>query len=108
MSETPSLEAVIEAHLSECGCSELYETDALRAAHIAEMWHYNCIVHDADSLDLLPVGSVIRDNEGDVLESYARTKNQANAWMAIGVPCRFLSDEIPLPATLLGLGVSDV
>lgn len=55
-------------------------------------------------LDALPVGSVIRDNEGDVLKSYARTKNQANAWMAIGGPCRFLSDEIPLPATLLGLG----
>jgi len=54
-------------------------------------------IRDADTLDSLPVGSIIRDAEGDAVQCDKRP----GAWFYPAERYQFSSDDIPLPALLL-------
>ena len=54
-------------------------------------------IRDADTLDSLPVGSIIRDAEGNALQCDKRP----GAWFYPAERYQFTSDDIPLPALLL-------
>lgn len=59
-------------------------------------------ITNADHLDMLPAGTIIRANDGDPYTAVERRPGQVNAWVTVCSNYRFLADEIPLPAVVLG------
>ena len=55
------------------------------------------VITDDSVLDSLPVGSIIRDAEGDAVQCDKRP----GAWFYPAERYQFSSDDIPLPALLL-------
>lgn len=54
-------------------------------------------ITDDTVLDSLPVGSIVRDAEGDAVQCEKR----AGAWFYVRSSFQFTSDDVPLPAHLL-------
>lgn len=55
------------------------------------------VIADDSVLDSLPVGSVVRDAEGNA----AQCERRPGAWFYARSQYQFTSDDIPLPARLL-------
>ena len=55
------------------------------------------VITDDAVLDSLPVGSILRDDQGDAVQCMKRS----GAWFYVTTQYQFTSDDIPLPALLL-------
>lgn len=105
MNAHPSLAAVLDQHSERgegccyhCCDDEVCGVGAFSIAeHQARKWREARTITDADALDSLPVGSIIRDAEGNALQCDKRP----GAWF---YPCeryQFDGDGIPLPVLVL-------
>lgn len=77
----------------DCACGRPINSDADWARHIEAL----CTITDPDELDSLPVGSIIRDREGEALQCDLR----CGAWFYPKSTYQFASDEVPMPVLVL-------
>lgn len=90
----------------DCTCGERwhalhenYDTRiAQHAAHVAATWTQARTIATIDQLDALPVGTVVRDHETDIMVS-GPTGEGESAWWYDGDPYR--ANEVDLPALVV-------
>lgn len=93
----------------ECQCRDrlILEDFAAWAEHATDVWRKACAIRTIEQLDALPVGAVVRTDEGRVAvktEEVRRRPDRSRSWWSVADEDEFdlSSDELDdLPALLL-------
>ena len=74
------------------------DVEALHREHVAATWQQARTITTIAQLDALPVGTVVRDHEADIMV-YGPTGEGESAWWYDGDPYR--ANEVDLPALVV-------